>query len=496
VGVGIGPTPIPTPTEYMTPTLEQQAVIDATDSALCVKAFAGTGKTATFVARANAHPERSLYLAFNKSVEQEAKQRFPSHVLAKTTHALAYAAIIGRSGKYTLGKLSVFKTAKMYRLDFYMASLIHKTIENFCNSADFEMGKVHVSPDAIGRYQHDTTDVILDFAKKVWALVLDGKNPDFPMTHSGYLKLYQLSKPILKYDTIFLDEAQDTSPCVHDIVMSQVPNSHVIACGDNYQAIYQWRGATDSLQKIKARVLYLSQSFRFGKEIASVANVILGTFFGETRSLEGLGPAGEILDGRMPVDPPLTYLSRTNAHLFAQACGMAGKMKIYTPSSVFGTLPMFDDVMNVYNLFRNMKQEIRDPELKHFQDYWELLEFVKTGNADPNYNVAVAVVEKYKDGVPVQIENIKRSLVPTPDQAQVTLITAHRSKGLEWDNVVLCNDFCPLFDEETGKLKNIGPNRSTHVPADEVNLLYVAATRAKRRLKPNADLDKLIKIRS
>jgi len=194
--------------------------------------------------------------------------------------------------------------------------------------------------------------------------------------------------------------------------------------------------------------------------------------------------------------PPTTYLSRTNAYLFSQACVMAGKMKIYTPSGVYGSLPLFDDVMNVYNLWKGNKSEIRDPELKHFEDYWELLEFVKTGNADPNYNVATAVVEKYQAGVPVQIENIRKSLVPTPEQAQVTLITAHRAKGLEWDNVVLCSDFCPLFDEETGKLKSIGPCRKTNVPADEVNLLYVAATRAKLNLKPNADLEQLIKIRS
>ena len=481
----------------MTPTKEQQAVVDAKSDSLKMIAYAGTGKTATFVAWANAHQDRSLYLAFNKSVEQEAKQRFPSHVLAKTTHALAYAAIIGGSGKYTLGKLSIFKTARMYRLDYYMASLIHKTIENFCNSADFEMGKVHVAPDSIGRYQHDITEVVLDFAKKVWAIILDGKNPDFPMTHSGYLKLYQLSQPVLKYSTIMLDEAQDTNPVTQDIVLRQVAHgARVFLAGDPYQQIYAWRGAVDALQKVNADPYYLTQSFRFGPEVAGVANTILSTFFGEERPLVGLGPAGEILNGNPTMTPPFTYLSRTNAHLFAQACVMAGKLKIFTPSGVFGTLPMFDDVMNVYNLYRGMKNEIRDPELKHFQDYWELLEFVKTGNADPNYNVAVAVVEKYKDGVPVQIENIKRSLVPTPDQAQVTLITAHRAKGLEWDNVILCNDFCPLFEEESGKLKSIGPNRKTHVPADEVNLLYVAATRAKKRLKPNADLEQLIKIRS
>jgi len=480
----------------MTPTKEQQAVVDATSGNLKMIAYAGTGKTATFVARALTHPERSLYLAFNKSVEQEAKQRFPAHVLAKTTHALAYAAIIGGSGKYTLGRLSIFKTAKLYRLDFYMASLVHKTIDNFCNSAESEMAKEHVAPDVIGRYQFDTTEVVLDFAKKVWALVLDGKNPDFPMTHGGYLKLYQLSQPVLRYATIMLDEAQDTNPVTQDLVLRQVAHgARVFLAGDPYQQIYAWRGAVDALQKVNADPYYLTQSFRFGPEVAGVANVILSTFFGETRPLVGLGSTGEIVQDMG--EPPYTFLTRTNAFLFAHASALAGRYKIYTPTgNGNGQLPLFDSVMNVYNLWRGQKQEIRDPELKLFEDYWELAEFVKTGNADPEYTVSVAVVEKYQAGVPAQIERIRQSLVPTPEQAQVTLITAHRSKGLEWDNVILGTDYRPLFDQETGQLRTVGPDRKTQIAADEVNLLYVAATRAKRRLKPNSDLAELIRIRS
>jgi hypothetical protein len=254
----------------------------------------------------------------------------------------------------------------------------------------------------------------------------------------------------------------------------------------------------DALQKISAAPYYLTQSFRFGPEVAGVANTILNTFFGEERPLVGLGQPGEIIDGNNGVgDPPYTYLARTNAHLFAHASVMAGKFKIYTPSSGgAGQLPLFDSVMNVYNLWRGNKTEIRDPELRLFQDYWELLEFVKTGNADAEYNVSTAIVEKYQAGVPAQIERIRSSLVPTPDQAQVTLITAHRAKGLEWDKVILCDDFCPLYDEESGMLKTLGHDRRTHVPADEVNLLYVAATRAKRILKPNKDLARLLQSRS
>ena len=50
-------------------------------------------------------------------------------------------------------------------------------------------------------------------AELIWSQMLDFKNKDISMTHDGYLKIYQLSKPkLLNYDCILIDEAQDMSP--------------------------------------------------------------------------------------------------------------------------------------------------------------------------------------------------------------------------------------------------------------------------------------------
>lgn len=43
----------------------------------------------------------------------------------------------------------------------------------------------------------------------------DLRNPNVPMTHDGYLKMYQLYRPRLSnYDCILIDEAQDLTPGV------------------------------------------------------------------------------------------------------------------------------------------------------------------------------------------------------------------------------------------------------------------------------------------
>src|SRR5690349_19209490 len=110
----------------MKPTSEQQAIIDHQmdegDMLKCV-AYAGTGKTSTFVSYADANYESSmLYLAFNKSVETEAKSKFPANVKPKTVHALAWASK-GRDYPDIAGQVRYFHVTKRLKVDVYAATL-------------------------------------------------------------------------------------------------------------------------------------------------------------------------------------------------------------------------------------------------------------------------------------------------------------------------------------------------------------------------------------
>lgn len=82
--------------------------------------------------------------------------------------------------------------------------------------------------------------------------------------------------------------------------------------------------------------------------------------------------------------------------------------------------------------------------------------------------------------------------VAQPEHAQVTFVTAHSSKGLEWDNVVLGPDFQVPLDEK-GEIIDIGdfrgPNRKYK---EETNLLYVACTRAKKKLYVSNKVNKYL----
>ena len=52
-----------------------------------------------------------------------------------------------------------------------------------------------------------------DDATQYWNRMKDLRDERVKMTHDGYLKLFQLSKPMLgSYDIILVDEAQDLTP--------------------------------------------------------------------------------------------------------------------------------------------------------------------------------------------------------------------------------------------------------------------------------------------
>lgn len=85
---------------------------------------------------------------------------------------------------------------------------------------------------------------------------------------------------------------------------------------------------------------------------------------------------------------------------------------------------------------------------------------------------------------------------PETVTVDVLLVTAHKSKGLEFDQVILADDFAALDKGLTAALKTPDAAESAlaHLPEQELHLLYVAATRAQRLLQPNVTLTLMSKL--
>jgi F-box protein 18 (helicase) len=436
-------------------TEEQLAIADAqvgVNSWLKIIARAGTGKTSSFIAYARQNVVPTLYLAFNKSVEESARGKFPSHVTCKTVHALAWGAV-GRRYPNLSNSVRYYEVQKLYRLDVYASTLVCKTLDNFLNSADPKMGLKHAEEDHRKKFKTDIRATLVECANDLWARMCAGDQEKFQMTHSGYLKLYQLSKPHLFQKTILLDEGQDTNPVTFDIVEQQRKlGARILICGDHYQAIYSWRGAKNALDFVQdTETLFLTQSFRFGEQVARVANSILTSFFHEEVLVQGHPLIYDEIVSEFPDSEPVTVIARTNAEIFDQAASWTGRGKSvhFIGEAKFNLL--VDGVMDVYHMFMNTRGAIRDKTIAFHRDFACLKLFAEE-RMDNELLSKINIVEKHKVGVPRLIEQIKKLTVPEP-MANIVLVTAHKSKGLEWDNVYLTNDYFELFSKETGGLK-------------------------------------------
>jgi F-box protein 18 (helicase) len=446
------------------------------DDILSITAFAGTGKTTTLAAYAVNRPnKRFLYVAFNKSMQLEAQRKFPNNVRCRTAHALAFPQF-GSTYKHKLGNPRVHQVREALGLSALEdAKTVLDCVLGFCVSDDDQMSNHHLP---IELRESDHGQRLLESAEQLWNLMQDTENQEVPMPHDGYLKLFQLSRPKLNYDAILLDEAQDTNPVIAALLLNQ--SCARILVGDPHQQIYSWRGAVDMMDRIEAtRYAALTNSFRFNQTIADAANHLLRQFKGEERSISGVASTGAFEEA----DIPYTMLARTNAGLFDEAVSHYRRHNIGFLGKY--SLP-FDALQDAYYLKEGKPKYIKDRMLKSMGSYDEMKEYAQTVE-DVELLSLCKVMDNYdKVDIPAMLDRIYDKMVEEPNDADVILTTAHKAKGLEFKHVKLADDFQRLMEEG-----EIAPAPS--LEPEEINVLYVAMTRASDTLELNEDIRSFIR---
>lgn len=469
----------------MTPTNEQQAVLDYRlnpGEMAKIVAYAGTGKTATLAELANKYSDKEvLYLAFNKSVEAEACNRFPFNTTCKTGHALAWH-YVGK--KFQIGNLYNWQLAKRYGLTIYEASLLLLGLESFCSSDAETPTEEHVEPDRLGKFSPER--YVPGMVDKIRLAFHDLESGTLQMTHSGYLKLFQLQKKLLKnFRVILLDEAQDSNLVMLDIVRRQREHgARIYLVGDPYQQIYSWRGAVDAMSRADCPEFRITQSFRFGPAIADLATRLLSRFFAEQVPVAGTPTTPSWIDPPV-LKPEQTYLHRTNAGIVRTAIGLEDSFTV-------NGLPQFEQFLEQVNqiwfLWDRQRDRLTEPRIKRFRSYNELV-ILAQETLDLELQLKASLVETYTSSWPDLYKGILSKVDAT---SRLILSTCHKAKGLEWDEVSLSDDFDDLFvtDGGTPLLKRVTrrePNAS-EIYSEEVNLIYVAITRARLALYLNQQL--------
>ena len=444
---------------------------------MLVTAFAGTGKTFTLQKYAEDRPaDRILYAAFNKAIQLEAERKMPVNVTSRTTHSLAYQACGGayRDAGLLRGSVPLWGIAKLLETNIVLANFASSVVKHFLASPDPEIDSHHIG-DEIRDYYQDAEEIppFVEMADMIWDSMKSLRPRTLPMTHDGYLKLYQLSGPELRFDYILLDEAQDTTPCVWDIVKNQ--HCKKIVVGDPHQAIYGWRGAIDALKLVKgAENLYLSQSFRFGPDVAALASTLLKRFKGEKNELRGLDSlTTEVLTSGRP--DKHTLLARGNMHIFRAAsaeCQFSKKSIGFVGGDYRNY--RFQSVLDAYHVYNDEPEMAKDPLIKSFETFEDLLEYAGKVKSK-ELEAACQLVEEFGARIPTIVNEVKHRDVGAKF-SKVTYTTGHKAKGMEFPVVQLAPDFTSMIDthKDHPELRIINP--------DEMNLIYVAITRGTEKL--------------
>lgn len=461
----------------ITLTTEQRGIVKSNAPYLVVEAFAGASKTFTLVQYALARPyEKMLYVAFNKAIQMEAQAKFPPNVQCKTTHALAFP-YTGRLYAHKTGMLRPNDVMRFYGIPVLDATYLVSTIDRFIASADRTILADHVPPEVPLVHR----DLALEQAINLWEEVKNVDNTMLRMPHDGYLKLFQLSNPDLssKYQAILFDEFQDANPCTAAIYMNQ--RCKKVLVGDRHQSIYGFRHAMHAFEMIEGEPERhsLTHSFRFGRGVANVSNHLLKCFKNEQRSIIGLGVA-ELTHARADRTRLYAIICRTNAKVFANAVALLNTRKVHFVGGI-DTYPL-GKLLDVFQIWNNTHGAITDPFFRAFADFDELEAYAHAVD-DKEIMSLMGAVKDYGNNLPGLVANVRAQNCASREEADVLVMTVHRAKGLEFDQVVLENDFEELLDEH-GQIRDMSGDEMEQ----EVNMLYVGMTRAIRALEMNQNL--------
>lgn len=284
-------------------------------SSICIDAVAGAAKTTVLVESANRAPKyaNSIFLAFNKHIQQELEKRLPSHFVTKTLNGLGWSAIWWdancnkRQIKLVFDKTDniisdLAKTElKITKYRGVLRQLVEKAkisgvaptkMKDVCNTlipCTLESWKEIIKKNGLiteierrSKLEYGTPsyacieDQIVGWADNILYIGLQD-NVSYDFADQVYVP-FVLNLRMKKYDIVFVDEAQDISPIQMELIsMCLSPIGRLICCGDAKQCLYTFRGAQkDALdqfaKRFNCKVMPLNICYRCSTEVVKEAN--------------------------------------------------------------------------------------------------------------------------------------------------------------------------------------------------------------------------------
>ncbi|WP_338770182.1 UvrD-helicase domain-containing protein [Bernardetia sp. ABR2-2B] len=485
-------------------TSQQESIIES-EGDLKVEAVAGSGKTTALLEYAKKREGEGfmLYLAFNRAIKEEILRKLRLNnqndiptLWVETAHSLAYRSLFRKKTPPLIFDLSLSSIKNYFHLSDSDATNSYLLARHTKNFFDTFCQSTHKNISAFDYTEKLTPRKGLSFAQKNYDQLerqvkwLFDKMSDtkIPITHDFYLKKYQLSNPKLSFEWILFDEGQDASPVMLDVFMNQEATKLIV--GDKHQQIYGWRSAINSLSNTDFPTLNLQKSFRcpaavteYAKEVVAWKKHIFPDF--EVGNFE-MTPRS-ILSNQEINNQKKTHavIARTHLGLIQTAIEWLFESKKVSSVAFEGNFEQYlklDDGSSISQLVNLNNKANRK---KAFWHDWKQIEETAAASQDRSLKRLVELVKKYGNELPDLLERLQNRITE-PHKADITFTTAHKGKGLEWDKVYLLNDFVSekqiLKGIQTKTGKPISEARKQAIN-EEINILYVALTRAREEVK-------------
>lgn len=465
----------------MTPTPEQNLIVEAATTSednLLISALAGAAKTSTLILIAEALPKvQILCLAFNKKIATEMQERLPQNCTAMTLNSLGH-----RVWSQMLSKRLTIDTKKTYNLvSAHINALRDKeekkhafdTMAEIMRMVDaaktcgyvpddhFPQAKPLMSDDELfAWYDDEPTDVQFEIIQKVSVESIKQALQGVCDFNDQILmpSVFPVVMPI--YPLVLVDEAQDLSALNHKF-LSKLVKKRLIAVGDECQAIYGFRGAHENSmhllhEQFKMRKLILSVSFRCPTSIVEHARWRAPHMQWPQWAKPGaVATLGEWSADSIPDDAAI--ICRNNAPLFRTALRLlrAGRYPQIIGNDMGKALVKILKKLGP----TNMPQALVFDAIEQWKEA-KLKKSRSKGSVEDQAECLMLFAEQGQElgDAIAYAEHIFAS------QGPIMLMTGHKSKGLEFNNVF-------ILDQHL--IRDEGQDR---------NLRYVMQTRTKDTL--------------
>ena len=497
-----------------TPSPYQEAIFAAVEDPdggnIAVRARAGSGKTSTICEAVRRMPRgaRILVAAFNRDIREELARRLPLGIDVLTTHGLGMRAVQRAQAHSRLDKDKLkrlvgavwpaldagpWRTATSKLIARAKATLA-RTPEDLDACVDAagicledlvpraRRTRYGLSPEQAAELR---AQLVEEAGKVLIACAESSERFDFddmlwlPVVH-GWAPASERGGG---WDWVVIDEAQDLSRVQLELIASALaPGGRVLVVGDDRQAIYGFRGADsrafDALvERFSCTVLPLSITYRCPASVVDLARKLVPDY----EAGEG-APAGSVTSApALPIQSLLPgdfVLSRKNAPLVRHAIKT---LAAGIPAAIAGR-DLAKDLGVILGVMARRCGGDRERVISALTEHYgrRLREAAKReldpGPISDELDCLLALLDA-RPAVQESVDLLDRLCAEKPGNV-VLFSSVHRAKGLERDRVwLLLGTFRADFDGSV----EVRPGRRGNAQ-EELNLLYVATTRAKKAL--------------